>query len=283
LFEKSIEEWLRVPYARAVCNGSAAIKAALLAVGVKTGDFVITTPFTFVATGNAIIQIGARPLFVDINPTSLTISCERIREAISYSLEPHTQTVSAILPVHIFGRSCDIDGLAAIRDEFKIPIVEDACQAIGATYPTWTAIDDKGVVALREHYLGTFFDAGCLSFYGSKNLWTYEGGMVLTPRSETAKKIEQLRNHGLSYDQMVTMGYNWKMGWINAFQGWQMVKMHKKAIMSELGLFGPKDGYYSKLVYNHPWYQNFENKGAWFAMDCPNAERAAEKVAQGWR
>jgi len=264
-FEKAMEDWLGSPYAVAVSNGTAAIKAALLSVGVHPRQWVITTPYTFVATGNAIHQIGARPLFVDVKE-DLTIDPARIWEVIDRF---DTDSIGAILPVHIFGRLCDIDGLVEIHDETKIPIVEDACQAIGAV------VEKLGNPMFGKH-LGTLFDAGCMSFYGSKNLWTYEGGMVLTPHKDVAKKIEMLRNHGFDGDKMVVMGYNWKMGWINAFQGWQQVKMHKKAIVSELGMLGPEDGYYPYLVYQHPWYQH--NPQHWDKLDCPVAEAAAEKV-----
>lgn len=273
LFEESIEEWFQVKHAVAVCNGSAAIKAALLAVGVKPEQYVVTTPFTFVATGNAIIQIGAKPLFVDIKAEDYTIDPKHIWTI----CQVYKHKIGAILPVHIFGNSCDMTELAALRDEFQIPIVEDACQAIGRV----SSVNSQDGSVLYEKYLGTFFDAGCLSFYGSKNLWTYEGGMVLTKDTSIDYYVRKLRNHGLNpKGEMDVMGYNWKMGWINAFQGWQQVKMHKKAIVSELGLLGPKDGYYKELVYDHPWYQ--ENPKKWFAMDCPVAEREAEKVRSGY-
>jgi len=260
--EAEMEKWLGSVYVRAVCNGTSAIKAALLAVGVKPGQRVITSPYTFVATGNAIYQIGAKPLFVDVKE-DLTIDPEQIHSAMTLFGEE----VGAILPVHIFGRACDIDALYKIWEEYQVSIVEDACQAVGKT--------------VAGQHLGTFFDAGAMSGYASKNLWAgYEAGWVLSNNSEVARKVEILRNHGLENGEMVMMGYNWKFNQLSAFNVWTQLKLHKKGILAELGKLGPQDGYYPKLVYDHKWYK--ENPDAWFALSCPVAQAAAEKVKRGW-
>jgi len=265
--EAEMEKWLGSPHVRAVCNGTSAIKAALLAVGVKPGQTVITTPYTFVATGNAIHQIGAKPMFVDTKP-DLTIDPERIRGALAI-----TENVGAILPVHIFGRSCDIDALAEIKIDYNIPIVEDACQAIGAL------VSPPSYRGKQSKYLGTFFDAGAMSGYASKNLWAgYEAGWVLTNNPLIADRVELLRNHGLENGEMVMMGYNWKFNQLSAFNVWTQLKLHKKGILAELGKLGPEDGYYSKLVFEHQWYK--ENPDAWFEMGCPVALAAAKEVRE---
>jgi dTDP-4-amino-4,6-dideoxygalactose transaminase len=159
-----------------VNSGTSALHVALLAAGVTRGDEVITTPFTFVATVSAIDYIGAKPVFVDIDPESLTIDPARIEQAIT----PRTKV---IMPVHLHGRPADMDPILEIAKRRHLLVVEDAAQAHGAEY--------KGRRA------GSMGDLGCFSFYPGKNLGAYgEGGAVTTNNSDFAKTVRMLRDWG---------------------------------------------------------------------------------------
>jgi dTDP-4-amino-4,6-dideoxygalactose transaminase len=175
-FEKSFASYCSTEHAIAVNSGTSALHLALLVAGVGRGDEVITTPFTFVATVSAIDYAGAKPVFVDIDPESLTIDPARIEAAIT----PRTK---AILPVHLHGRPADMDPILTVAGRRGIPVIEDAAQAHGAQY--------KGRRA------GSMGELGCFSFYPGKNLGAYgEGGAVTTNNSEYAKTLRMLRDWG---------------------------------------------------------------------------------------
>lgn len=252
-FEDEFKRFIGSKHAVAVCNGTAALHTALLSCGVKEGDEVITTPFTFVATGNAILMCGATPVFADIEEETYCINPAEVEA----KLEEHPDAVG-VLAVHLFGNMADIKTIRRLlgKDQF---LVEDSSQALGATR------DGKMV--------GILGDAGTFSFYASKNLWTFEGGMVVTDSDYIYRRAMQIRNHGLENGEMVRMGYNYKMPWNCAFLGWQMLKLHKPAILAELGRYGLKDGYYPKVVYQHPYYVERGITG-----DCPVAEDIAWRV-----
>lgn len=173
--ETDLCEYLGVKHVITCGNGTDALRIALQAVGVKAGDEVITTPFTFFATAEAISQTGATPVFIDIKKDSLNIDPELIREKI-------TKRTKAILPVHIFGLPADMDEINAIGEEHGIPVIEDACQAIGASY--------KGK---KTGNLGTI---GCFSFYPTKNLGAFgDGGMITTNDDDLANICRALKSH----------------------------------------------------------------------------------------
>jgi len=159
-----------------VGNGTDALHLALRALRIGPGDEVITTPFTFAATTEAIGMVGATPVFADIDPVTFNLDPSRIAAAIT----PRTR---AILPVHLYGQPCDMGPILEIARAHRLFVVEDCAQAIGATY--------KGRKA------GSFGDAGALSFFPSKNLGCFgDGGMVVTGNPEVAERVEMLRRHG---------------------------------------------------------------------------------------
>lgn len=161
-----------------VASGTDAITISLAALGIGPGDEVITTPFTFVATTEAIVMVGARPVYVDIDPVTYNISPEQVRKAI-------TAKTKAILPVHLYGQCAEMDGILAIADEYGLIVVCDAAQAIGASY--------KG----KE--IGLLGDAATLSFFPTKNLGAFgDGGMILMNDDAAAEKAKSLRFHGMS-------------------------------------------------------------------------------------
>ncbi len=175
-FEEAVAAYLGVKYAVGVASGTDALHLALLACGIKPGDEVITTPFTFVATAEAIVRCGGIPVFVDIDPRTFNLNQANIQPKIG-------SRTKAILPVHLFGQPADMDPILELCREHNLKLIEDCAQAIGAEY--------------KSKRVGSLGDAGCFSFFPSKVLGAYgDGGMVVTNSPEIAKKVEMLRNHG---------------------------------------------------------------------------------------
>ena len=174
--ERELAAHLGVAHAIAISSGTDALLVAMMAMGIGSGDEVITTPFSFFATAGCIARLGARPIFVDIDPVTFNIDPARISDAI-------TSRTRAIMPVHLYGLSADMDPIVEIARDRKIAIIEDAAQAIGATY--------------KSQQAGSFGAAGCFSFFPSKNLGAFgEGGLVTTSDPALATEIRLLRNHG---------------------------------------------------------------------------------------
>jgi perosamine synthetase len=189
-FEEAFAAYIGTKHAIAVNSGTAALHIALLASGIGEGDEVITTPFTFISTANAILFCGARPIFADIDEATFNIDPDRIREKIT----PRTK---AILPVHLYGQPCDMDKISGICHEHHLALIEDACQAHGAKYHS-----------ARAGSFGT----GCFSFYPTKNMTTGEGGMITTNDGDLAARARMLRSHGQSERYMhEALGYNYRM------------------------------------------------------------------------
>jgi len=174
--EKEIAAHTQAPFAVACASGSDALLLALMALEVGPGDDVVTTPFTFVATAGAITRLGARPIFIDIDPNTYNLDPRKFAAAV-------TSKTKAIIPVHLFGMSADMDSLMEIAKSRGIPVIEDAAQAIGARY--------------KGHPAGGFGVCGCFSFFPSKNLGgAGDGGMLTTGEAEFADRLRVLRNHG---------------------------------------------------------------------------------------
>ncbi len=189
-FEQRFASFCQVQEAVAVSSGTAALHLALLAHGIGPGDEVITTAFSFAATANAILLVGAIPVFVDIEPDTYTLDLAQVELAVT----PRTK---AILPVHLYGCPCDMERLVQIADAYALVLIEDACQAHAATFHGKPA--------------GSF-GTGCFSFYATKNMTTCEGGMVTTDDPAIAEKIRLLRNHGQEARYYhIALGYNLRM------------------------------------------------------------------------
>jgi dTDP-4-amino-4,6-dideoxygalactose transaminase len=187
--EQEIAEYLGVKHAIGVASGTDALVIALRAAGVEPGDEVIVPAFSFFATAGTVMTIGARPVFVDINPDTYLIDTAAIEAAIT----PRTK---AIIPVHLYGQPADMDELMAIAQKHGLKVIEDNAQAIGAVYK------GKKTAAIG--------DIGCLSFFPSKNLGAYgDGGMVTTNDDRMAEKVRMLRVHGWKKKYFPEMlGYN---------------------------------------------------------------------------
>ncbi|MEK7755984.1 MAG: DegT/DnrJ/EryC1/StrS family aminotransferase, partial [Planctomycetota bacterium] len=177
-FEDAIRARYGVGHAIAISNGTDALLCALMALSIGHGDEVIVPSFTFFATAGAVWRVGAKPVFVDIDPRTFNLDPERVSQAVT----PKTR---AIIPVHLFGQCADMDGINATAKGHGLKVIEDAAQAIGATY--------------NGRFAGKLGDVACLSFYPTKNLGGFgEGGMILTDDGELATVARQLRNHGES-------------------------------------------------------------------------------------
>lgn len=198
-FEQAFAKYIGTKYAVAVSSGTAALYLSLLALGVGKGDEVITTPFSFIASANAILYTGAKPVFVDIDEKTFNINPKLIEDAI-------TKKTKAIVPVHLYGLPCEMDSIQNIAKKHKLFIVEDACQAHGAKF--------------KNKKVGTFGDMGCFSFYATKNMTTVEGGMVTTNNKRLCEKLQLLRSHGskIKYHHEI-LGFNFRMTDISAAIG----------------------------------------------------------------
>jgi perosamine synthetase len=189
-FEERFAEFCGVEHAIATSSGTTALHIAMLAHQIGPSDEVITSPFSFIASANCALYVGARPVFVDIEPDFYTIDPAKIEERIS-------NNTKAIVPIHLYGQSCEMDAIIEIAQKYNLAVIEDACQAHGATY--------------KGRSVGSFGTA-CYSLYATKNMTTIEGGMILTNDSQVAERARLLRNHGSprTYEHVI-LGYNMRM------------------------------------------------------------------------
>ena len=202
-FEEAFASMCGVKHAVATASGTTALHVALLAAGIGNGDEVITSPFTFIASANSILYTGARPVFIDIDPVTYNLNPELIEAAIT----PRTK---AILPIHLFGLSCDMDPIMAIAKKHGLVVIEDACQSHGALY--------------KGKRVGSF-GIGTFSFYPTKNMTSAEGGMITTDDDVIDESCRVIRQHGMRrryyHDEL---GFNFRMTDIHAAIGLEQLK-----------------------------------------------------------
>jgi dTDP-4-amino-4,6-dideoxygalactose transaminase len=254
-FEQEFAAYCGTEHCVAVNTGTAAIHLVLAALGIGPGDEVITVPHTFIATAEAISAVGGRPIFVDINPVSFTMDPALLEAAI-------TSKTRAIIPVDLYGQVADMDPILEIANRYRIPVIEDACQAHGAEY--------------RGRKAGAFGLAGCFSFYPGKNLGACgEGGAVTTNDADLAQRIRLWRDHGSSkrYEH-VFPGLNMRMEGIQGgilsvklkhLDRWndqrrQAAAEYDKAL-ADTGIEVPVEMDYSRHVY-HLYVIQSENRDA---------------------
>ncbi|WP_054637511.1 DegT/DnrJ/EryC1/StrS aminotransferase family protein [Thalassobacillus sp. C254] len=201
-FEKTFQQRFHAGYAVAMNSGTSALHVAVKSLGLKAGDEVITTPYSFIASGNCLVYEGVTPIFVDIDPNTLNMDVSKIEQAI-------TSKTKAILAVHIFGQACKMDEILRIATKHNLFVIEDACEAIGATW------DGKPV--------GLLGDAGVFAFYPNKQITTGEGGVLVTNKEEVYKTASILRNQGRSLTSKWLdhdyIGYNYRMSELQAAVG----------------------------------------------------------------
>lgn len=243
-FENNFAKYCGVKYAVAVNSGTAALQLAILAAGIKEGDEVITTPYTFFATIESILYCGAKPVFVDIDTETFNIDIEKIEEKI-------TSKTKAILPVHLYGQPAEMDKINELAEKYNLKVIEDACQAHGAEY--------------KYRKVGSIGDAGCFSFYPTKNLSCWgEGGIITTNSEEIAKEAKKLRSHGSDIRYVhEEIGYNERMDGIQGavldvklkhLDRWnearrKYAKLYNE-LLKDLPLETPKNPDYLKHVYH---------------------------------
>ena len=190
-FENKFAKFTGAKYAIGVSNATAALHLSLKAIGIGKGDEVIVPDLTFVASVNAILFTGATPVIVDIDKEDYNISIDSIKRSL-------TNKTKAIMPVHFAGKSCKMHKIRNISKKNNLSIIEDCAHAIGGR--------------LDKKHVGTFGDAGCFSFYPTKNITTFEGGMVITNSKKISESIKTLRNHGITknYQDRFTKGKPWE-------------------------------------------------------------------------
>jgi dTDP-4-amino-4,6-dideoxygalactose transaminase len=196
-FEKAMCAYCNTPHAVGVSSGTDALLAILMALGIGRGDAVITTPYTFFATAGCVARVGARPLFADIDPETYNIRPSAIQECIEKNCQldadgtwktKNGEKVRAMVPVHLFGLCCQMDVLLEIAERYRLDVIEDAAQAIGAEFP----------IRERIAKAGTMGQAGFFSFYPSKNLGAAgDAGMIVCRDEELAQKLPTFREHGM--------------------------------------------------------------------------------------
>ncbi|MCS6976152.1 MAG: DegT/DnrJ/EryC1/StrS family aminotransferase [Gemmatales bacterium] len=192
-FENRVADFVGTRFAIATCNGTAALHIALLALGLKPGDEVIVPTLTYVATANAVTYCGARPVFADVDPRTWNLDPDSVRRLIS----PKTR---GILPVHLYGLPCDMEPILDAARQHGLWVVEDAAEALGATY--------------ADRPVGSFGEVATFSFFGNKIVTTGEGGMVVTNDPELAERLRLLRGQGMDPKRRYwhpLVGYNYRM------------------------------------------------------------------------
>lgn len=239
-FEKALADYCGAKYAVATSSGTTALHLAYLALGLKKGDEVITTPNTFAATANMIVAVGAKPVFSDIRPDTCNIDENKITSSI-------TRRTKAVVPVHFAGQPCEMEKIAAIAKKYRLSVIEDACHALGARYKYSRAGDC--------HYS----DMAVFSFHPVKSITTGEGGAVLTNNKKFYKRMVLLRNHGIYKNKagrnvMTDLGYNYRITDIQAALGLsqlqkvsgfirrrnQVAKWYEEALGNSRDIFLPK-------------------------------------------
>ena len=195
-FESRMREFLKVKHVISVNSGTAALHAALLAGGIKQGDEVLIPSFTFVATANAVVAAGGKPVFVDIKKDDYTIDVSDLKSKIG-------DKSKFVIPVHLYGHVSDIEELIEIAEKHSLDVIEDACQSLGSTY--------------KNKQTGTFGAMGCFSMYASKVLTAGEGGAIATNSDKLADNLKMIRNHGMveGYDTRV-LGLNLRLPELSA-------------------------------------------------------------------
>ena len=259
MFEDYVKQKYDLLDCIAVNNGTSALIAPLWSMDLKEGDEVITTPLTFPATTNAIVISGAKPVFVDIDEETLLIDPDKIEEAIT----PRTK---AIIPVHLYGRVCDMEKINKISKKHNLVVIEDTAQAFGASCHC-------GKPA------GMMSDVGTFSFYKTKNLSTFEGGMICIPKgsSLSPEKVRSICDQGqVGKYNHEHIGFNFRLAEPLCLLALEQMKLHMVGVQSELGFRGPTKGHYPKVVYRQPAYVRLGITGF-----CPIAEKITKQISEG--
>ncbi len=304
-FEQSFAKYSGAKFGIANANGTTALHAALLMCGIKPGDKVATTSFSFIATANSILFCNAKPVFVDIDPQTYNINPAELEKTLKKE-----KNIKAVLIVHLYGLMCDMDAILKLRKKYKFKLIEDSAQAHGAAY--------------NNKKTGSFGDASAFSFYATKNMMTGEGGITLTNDAKADAYGRQIINHGrAAHSTHTVLGYNYRLtnlaaaigiAQLEQLDGWTAkrianAKKYNEALKDLSFITLPaipkkckhvfhqytirvkaserekfmkylKDNgvgcgiYYDTAMYNQPVYRKLGYK----AGLCPEAEKAAKEV-----
>lgn len=233
-FEEKFAEFIGTEYACAVSSGTAGLHLAMIAADIKKGNEVITTPFSFISSANAILYVAAKPVFVDIEPETYNIDPSKIEKRI-------TKKTKAILVVHIFGQSADMEPILKLAKKYRLKIIEDACESIAATY--------------KGKRVGTFGESAVFAFYPNKQMTTGEGGMIVTDNKKIYDLCCSLRNQGRAENTQwldhERLGYNYRIDEMSAALG--VVQMEKidfliKARQNIARLYDKQFSAYSDII-----------------------------------
>jgi dTDP-4-amino-4,6-dideoxygalactose transaminase len=265
--EKEVAAYCGVKHGIAVASGTDALLLALLAAGIGPQDEIITTPFTFIATTEAISKIGSKITFIDIDPKTYNIDPVKIEEYITSRRPspeganvPTSRRITAILPVHLYGHPCDMDPIMEIAKKYDLKVIEDCAQAIGAEY--------------KGKRVGSIGDAGCFSFFPSKNLGCYgDGGMVVTNDEALAEKVRILRVHGCKtkYYHLLD-GYNSRLDTIQA-----AVLRVKLKYLSQWN-----EARRTKLLYYNELFTQYAIRNTQYEIALPNEANYAKHVGYAY-
>ena len=223
-FEKKLCNYIGSKYTVAVSSGTSGLHLCIRALDIKEGNEVLTTPFSFIASANCILFERAKPLFIDIDEKTLNIDINELSNIVKKS-NAKSQKVKAILPVHIFGRPCEIDEIMELAREHELKVIEDACEAIGAEIKKPNVRFQKSNDRQNHEWqkVGTFGDCGVFGFYPNKQITTGEGGVIVTDDENIYNLCKSMRNQGRSENrgwlQHERLGYNYRISDINCALG----------------------------------------------------------------
>lgn len=260
-FENKFKELTGATHAIAVSNGTVALYAALKSLGIGAGDEVIVPNITFIATANAVIMAGARPVLCEIEADYFCLDCRAAEKLVN-------SRTKAIIPVHLYGQPANMEEISKLAREYNLFVVEDAAQGVG--------------VFLNQKHVGTFGEVGVLSFYGNKTITTAEGGLVLTDDDEIAQSVYRLKNHGRDTKGTFihnTIGYNFAFSDLHAALGLSQFRKLDKIINRKLEILNFYENELQSLYPKIKFAKNFEGARPvhWFSsIFVENADKLSE-------
>ena len=238
-FEKELKKYLKVKYVISTSSCFGAISLALNSIGIKKGDEIILADINWIATVAPIVHLGAKPIFVDIDPINWCIDPIEVEKKI-------TKKTKAIIAVHLYGNVCDLKSLKNISKKYKIPLIEDAAEALGSS--------------INKKKVGTFGEFGCYSFHGTKTITTGEGGALVTNSKKLYKLALKFSDHGKNPKKQFwsdLIGYKFKMSNLQAALGYAQIKRVDKIVKKKIQIFN----FYKKYLYSKNIFLNPNKKG----------------------